>query len=313
MRSSSPAPAGSRWTALLVAGLLALSTLGVAATRSTLARAHGAVKKGSDSYALPSPALTVVLSLGYRAALADLLFAHVLVSQGQHFQEKRRFEFAANLLDTITTLDPKFREPYRLADTLIVLQPVEPRLEDYREARRLGERGLANFPYDSELWLIAGQYTAYLASNHVPPEERAAWRLDGARKLARSCELIGSNENLPYHCITAAFLYNEAGNRGAARSFLERVLAVSDDPEIQALASGYMGRIAGVAERDSIAERSHRLRAVWESDLRFVSRETLLLLGPSFDSARCAGIPAPNDPACVTSFRAWGERQDAEN
>jgi hypothetical protein len=311
MRSSSDASGKWRSTGLW-ALLLGLSGAGVASTRPLLAESYKTVHRVNDSYALPSPELTVALSLGYRSALADLIFAHILVSQGLHFQEKRRFEFVANYLDTITTLDPKFREPYRLADTLIVLQPTPPTLEDYRAARRLEARGLSHFPYDGELWLIAGQYLAYLAAPHVPEAEREAWRLEGAKKLARSCELIGSNENIPYHCITAAQLFNEAGSRGAARSFLERVLAVSDDPEIQALAGGYLGRIVGQSERDRVEERNRRLRAVWAKDLRFVSREMLLLLGPAFDPARCAGVPAPSDGNCETTFRAWGERQETE-
>lgn len=297
---------------LLPAALLLGAALGVHALQPLLSERYGEVRRRDDAYYLPGPEMTKVMSLGYRAALADLIFAHVLVSHGQHFQEKRRFEFVANYLDTITTLDPKFREPYRLADTLIVLQPKPATLEDYREARRLEERGLRHFPYDGELWLIAGQYMAYLAAPHLPEAEREAWRLEGAKKLARSCELIGSNENIPYHCITAAQLFNDAGSRNAARSFLQRVLAVSDDPEIQALAGGYLGRVVGQAERDRVEERNRRLRAVWSNDLRFVSREMLLLLGPRFDPARCAGVPAPNDSACATTFRAWGEKQQDE-
>lgn len=311
MRSSSDAR--RKWQGLgLWLALFAASVVGIASTRSVLADSYKAARRTNDGYALPSPNFTVALSLGYRAALADLIFAHVLVSQGLHFQEKRRFEFVANYLDTITTLDPKFREPYRLADTLIVLQPKPATLDDYREARRIEERGLRHFPYDGELWLIAGQYLAYLAAPHIPEAEREAWRLEGAKKLARSCELIGSNENIPYHCITAAQLFNDAGSRNAARSFLQRVLAVSDDPEIQALAGGYLGRVVGQAERDRVEERNRRLRAVWSNDLRFVSREMLLLLGPRFDAARCAGVPARNDSACATTFRAWGEKQQDE-
>jgi tetratricopeptide (TPR) repeat protein len=249
------------------------------------------------------------MSLGYRSALADLIFAHVLVAYGQHFIEKRRFEFVADYLDTILTLDPRFREPVRLADTFVILQPEPARVQDYRAARRLLERGLAMFPNDSELWLIAGQFMAYLAANNVPEAEREQWRFEGAKKLARSCELVGSNENIPHHCIVAARLFNEAGQAGLARNFLERVLAVSDDPEIQDIASGYLGRVVGAAERERIEERGRKLRALWSHDLTFVSRDAWFLLGPRFDSAHCAGLPSPQDPACPTSFRAWGEAE----
>lgn len=307
MRLSSGARRALRFLPL---GLLCAAGVAVHVLQPLLAETYGDVRRREDAYYLPSPDTTKLLSLGYRAALADLIFAHVLVSNGQHFQEKRRFEFVVNYLDTITTLDPSFREPYRLADTLIVMQPTAPELEDYRAARRLEERGLKQFPYDQELWLIAGQFLAYIAANYVPSNERAEWRLEGAKKLARSCELIGSNQNIPHHCITAAALFTEAGKRDVVQGFLERVMAISDDPQIQALAGGYLGRVVNEAERDRADQRNKRFRAFWQHDLTFVSRESLTLLGPGFDPARCAGVVAASSPACIASFRAWGESLD---
>ncbi|HET9958538.1 MAG TPA: hypothetical protein VFQ61_28785 [Polyangiaceae bacterium] len=308
MKSSSARRLGS-WlaTATLVAGSIGV----IAALRAPLAAAHASVQRQEDVFGLPRADLTRVLSLGYRSALADLLFAHVLVDYGLHFQDKRRFEFAASYLETIVALDPKFREPYRLADTLIVLQPTAPRLEDYRAARRLGEQGLREFPYDAELWLIVGQYLAYLASAHVPSNERDEYRLEGARKLARACELVSSNQNIPYHCITAAALLNQIGQQSAMKSFIERVMAISDDAEIRSVAGGYLGRVLGQVERDAVEERGRRLRALWSRDLTFVSREMWLLLGPRFDPAMCAGSGHHREPACATSFRDLTEAEQA--
>jgi hypothetical protein len=291
-------------TLLAVVGVAASLSVSVALRARLLEMARD-VRRTHDSYYLPGPDMTVVMSLGYRAALADLVFAHVLVSYGLHFQEKRRFEAVTSYLDAIIALDPKYREAYRLADTFITLQPKPPRLEDYRNARRIEARGLAEFPYDQELWLIAGQYLAYIAANQVPAAERDEWRFDGAKKLARSCELIGSNQNIPHHCITAAALFNEAGKRDLVRGFLERVLAISDDQEIQSIASGYLGRVVNDAERERLDDRNRRFRALWGRDLTFVSREMFSLLGPQFDPARCAGLP--RSAACATSLRAWGE------
>lgn len=290
---------------LLGIGLAFVSALGMAPLREKLADAHRTVQQREDVQVLPSGEVAMLASLGYRAALADLIFAHVLVSYGLHFQEKRRFELVAEYLDTVMTLDPGFREPARLADTLITLQPKPARLQDYRAARRLQDRGLSEFPLDSELWLIAGQFSAYLASPHVPESEQAAWRLDGARKLARSCELVGQNQNIPHHCITAALLYDEAGNRDAVKRFLERVLAVSDDPEIREVAASYLGRAVGEGERERVEGRAQRFRTLWADDLTFVSMDLLLTLSPRFDAALCAGRDRPQE-GCFTSYRAWG-------
>lgn len=299
----------SRFTAILLVVLIVGAGLLADRARAYLLPRFLEAKRTEDSVILPPPDVTMLMSLGYRSALADLIFAHVLVSYGQHFQEKRLFELAPDYLNTIVTLDPKFREPYRLADTLITLQPKPPPEEAYDAARRLQDRGLQNFPHDSELWLISGQFLAYLAAPQLPKEKRAEWRLEAARRLARSCELMGSNENIPFHCITAASLFNDAGRLEAARGFLQRVLAVTDDPEIESLAGGYLGVLVGQAERDRVEERTLRFRSLWATDLTFITREMLLLIGPRFDTGLCAGHP-DSQRQCFTSFRAWGEAQD---
>jgi hypothetical protein len=252
-----------------------------------------------DVYPLPPPQQTVALSLGYRAALADVIFAHVLVSYGLHFQEKRRFEFVGNYLDAINELDPTFEQPYRLADTLLTLQVKSVGPENYRKARAILERGMKQFPFDPTLWDSAGQFLAYLGPAGIKdPAEQDEWRLAGGRALAHACEVAGDDETVPYHCITAAGLLTHAGARPDQRRFLERILTVSDDPAIRALAAGALDREA----RDRVEERYQRFQRAWSSDLPFVTSGAYLSIGPTFDPAACAGLAA----ACATSWRDWG-------
>jgi hypothetical protein len=90
------------WAVLLA--LLACTA--VALMRPGLAARFHRLRVTSDVYPFGSPEQVIVQSLGYRAALADAIFAHVRVSYGLHFQEHRRFEFVATI-DTVTTLDPR--------------------------------------------------------------------------------------------------------------------------------------------------------------------------------------------------------------
>lgn len=301
--------------------LALLGALGALGARAELTPRYDALRVKTDVYSLPSPEQTVVLSLGYRAALADLLYVGVLVSYGQHIQERRAFEFVGEYLTTIAELDPKFAEPYRFADTFVVLQSKKPTLADYQLARRLFERGLEELPNDGQLWLTAGQYIAYLAPPHLgDPELFKAWRLDGARVMARACELVGSHENLPFQCITAATLYSHHGELEASERFLERVLAVNDDPEIQQLALGYLSNRLAEGARARVEARFLRLDAARAADLPFVSKDRWLVLGPPFDAAASAGrcdgsergvtaAPGESAPqaACVTDWRRFSE------
>jgi hypothetical protein len=301
------------WSRVVTWTVLAASVAGIAASRASLFPRFVKLREKSDVYALPSPDQVVVASLGYRSALADLLFAHVLVWHGLHFQEKRRLEFASDYLETVAALDPTFRETYYYGDTLIAMQPIPPTREDYLRARKLLEKGLANRPGDTELWLSAGQFMAYVAAPWLEDEkEKAEWKLAGARVLARACELVGSNQNIPFHCITAASLFTKAGEREATIQFLERVLAVSDDEEIRAIATRWLQAALGEQERERLALRANRLRQAWRQDLPFVNLTQELVLGPPTASDRCAGL-GRSESACATTWRSWRERVEAEN
>jgi hypothetical protein len=277
---------------------LSLGLLVLVEQRAKLAEAHQRVTAEHDVYLLPGPTQTKALSLGYRAAVADLIFGHVLVAAGIHLGQKRLFEFADLYLETINELDPKFRDPYRYADAILTLQSVPVPEEMYRKARRLLLRGTREFPYDQALWASAGQFLAYLAPGQLKnPTEATEFRQEGARILARACELIGTNENIPYHCVTAASLFSEMGNRAAAQASLEKLLIVSDDPELRSMARGQLAAMGIQAH----AERFEQLK---KDDLPFVSHSGLAALGPRFDPAACAGkrSRAPDDP-CATTFR----------
>ena len=291
---------------------MALSMVAVGLVQPTLARSFHGLRVRNDVYGLPAPQQTVVLSLGYRAALADMLYAHVLVDYGLHFGERRAYEFVGNYLETINALDPKFREPYLFADTLLTLQPVRPPIENYEVARRILERGMRERPFDTELWTQAGQFFAYLAPAQIRGEARQEeWRMAGARALAHACEITSHNANLPYHCITAAGLLSAAGQTEAMVSWLERVVMVNDDEEIHRLALGYLKAKLGEREQQRIKERMRRFQQAWRADLDFLSKDSLLVLGPGFDPARCAGPDQAETLACATTWRAWSERQQA--
>lgn len=309
MRSSEvPRARGSdrfAWAVALVAAL------GIAVVRPVVAARFHKLRVMADVYPLATPEQMVVASLGWRSALADAIFAHVLVSYGLHFQEKRRFEFVGDYLDTVNALDPEFREPYRFADTLLVLSPERPRLEHYEKARQILLRGLARLPYDTELWLTAGQYLAYLAPSNLPTQEmRNGWRLEGAKILSRACELASNNGNVPYHCIAAASLLESAGEREAAIRSLERLLAVTDDPEIERMAAGYLEKKLGDRNKEQDERRRALFRDAWKADLPFVPKNEILVLGPSTDVARCAGPGHSDELACATTWADWARLAD---
>ena len=283
--------------------------------RGDLASDVSRAKTKRDVYVLPSPAQAKFFSLGYRSALAELIFAHVLVDSGLHLQQKRKFDTLAAYLRTVIELDPKYPTPYRLADTLLTFQVGEARLKDFQDAHDILVRGMRELPYSQELHLTAGQFFAYLAAPQVAhlagPEEATRWRLDGARALARSCELVGHNDNIPYHCISAARLFEGPGRREAVKTFLQKVLAVNDDENVRSLALAYLGSTLGKEQEEEAKARFSDLEEVKKSDLPFVSKNRYLLLTPPFDPIACVGSIKASRVECATSFFEWHARKDS--
>jgi hypothetical protein len=294
------------------AAVVALAAFVLAgAVRSSAVDRFRRAGASADIYALPPPQQLITVSLGYRAALADLLFAHVLVAFGIHVGEKRRLEFVGDYIDAINALDPTFREPYRFADTFLVLTPEKPRLEHWQKAREIYMRGLKNRPFDAELWNSAGQYLAYLAPPYLPTAElKREYRLQGAKVLSRACELPGDNENVPYQCMTAAGLFSAAGEREAAIDAARRMLQVTDDPEIEARELAFLRGKLDEREADRTERRKTLFRAAWKSDLPFVSKNKLLVLGPRVDPGACTGLVHAETPACAPTWRSWARHAE---
>lgn len=301
---------------LVVAGL---GVLAIATTRPAAVATHEAVQETSESFTLPPSEQLGVLSLGYREALADYLWAHVLVTQGLRLKDRRRFETVTQYLDAITSLAPDFRDPYLLVDTLTTVQAKAATAEDVREVRRLLERGVARFPNDAEMWLSLGQFVtfiapaSYLQDEH--PEEAARWRREGAAYLARAAELGSQDASIAWRAIGGARHLRNAGETQATISFIQRAMAVTEDEELRAHLSKQLAALVGQEAARRQQARRQRFEEVWRTSYPTLSITAVLSAGPPFDAARCAGgalSPHAGDVACATGWPDWNERVDAE-
>ena len=295
---------------LFTFGLVLASAAAIGAVRGTLASVHQHVKEESDVYVLPPPDQVVALSLGYRSALVDLLWAHVLVSQGLHTFERRRFENLSLFVDSINELEPTFREPYLLADALYTFQGFEPSHAEVLKAREVMERGSRELPSDGQLWLSLGQFVAFIGPGTYLTDENEAqqWRIDGARILARAAELGGENANITWQTLGATGIFHRAGERDAEIRLRLRALAVTDDPELQERLRRELGKLLSEEQKEISIGLDRQLVDLWQRDLPFIPRGTMLVLGPPVEPARCAGPGHERDPACAFSWKSWAER-----
>lgn len=294
--------------------IVAVAAAALLLVRQRLFDQHRRIQETSDVYVLPPPREVVVLSLGYGAALADLLWAHLLVEQGLHSMEKRRYENIVLLLDAINELDPTFREPYRLADALITFNAKTTPIEEVRKARAIMERGVQNRPLDAELWLGLGEFTAFIApgSYLTDPAEQEKWRVDGAHMLARAAELSGDRSDIAWQALGGARYLSKAGQRDAEIRFLRRTLIATDDEELKEKARARLVFLLGEQFDADGAAFAERLYGIRHRDIPYVTRQRYVVLGPPRDPARCAGAARARLPECAGSFRDLEERAEIE-
>lgn len=310
---------GGAW--LLAAWVLAAAL--IAASRAPAAETHRRVKETSDVYVLPPPDVVKVMSLGHRAAVADYLWATVLVEQGLHTLEKRRFENMFYLVDTINELDPTFREPYLLIEALTAFQVNAVPEEDIRRARGIIERGVKDHPNDPELLVAAGTFIGLMAPSSylTDPAERRAWSIDGAAYLARASELGDDRKNVGWQALGGFSLLRKAGKTREAVRFLQSALVGTDDEELRGRIKQMLDRMTEAEDAFEKAEqrrafvafrkRQDRFDEIWRKEYPLASKTGALVMGPPYDPAYCAGGARSSDERCAFDWAGWAARVEA--
>ncbi len=300
--------------------LVFAAVMAVSSVRRHLFATHKRVKEKHDVYFLPAPKQLAILSMGYRAAVADVLWAHVMVSQGLHTFQRRRFDNLLLLYDAINELDPTWRSPYLYADALITFQSSVTPYDEVVKAREILERGVKHRPYDAEIWLNLGQFLAFVAPGTYldgRPEIAARWRMDGARYLARAAELSGGASHIGWQALGGASVLAKAGELDAAIRFCQRAYAVTDDEELREDLRRKIERYTAELDREKLAgrfeayrKRDDAFKQLVVAELPFIRRNAALVLGPPPHPHRCAGLPGDRSPECATTWLDWAYRYE---
>lgn len=304
------------------AALLLASAGAIAALQAPAARHCRDVKEQSEVYVLPPPEQLIVMSLGYRSALADLMWADVLTTQGFRLQEKRRYETILPQLEGLASLDPQFREPFLIGDALVTYSGVEAREEEARGTRHFLEIGVKNRPLDAELWDNLGNFVAFFAPSSIltDPAEIDAWRRDGAAYLERAVELSGDNTKVAWRALGGGVNFAQLGDRDAAIRFFNKVIENTEDEELRAKARAKLEEVANdgaLSEEERRAMREKQrfearrfqylewqrklLRRSWYAGLH---SDAMRVIGPPRPAAVCAGGRS-EDPLCSKDWATW--------
>lgn len=286
-------------SSLSAIGIALLGVIGIALVQPPLAVSTHKVHQRDDAFMLPPPTQLRAMTLGYRAAAADLVWAKLILEYGLHWQERRPFPDVTRYIDGVIALEPNFPPLYEFVDTILVYPPPPGGTEDdARAARRYLERGTRERPYDAAMWLRYGQFLAFLAPSFLKDEKEIdRWRVDGANAIARAVEL-GSDAQ---RSLAATSILDRAGERNATIAHLERSYAMTDDPDMREQVLLRLVKLKGTAEAEQaigVVERE------WRNHYQFLSRGQTLLIGPPRSPTACAGPGSYSRRGCAKDWDA---------
>lgn len=277
--------------------LAAVAAVGIAVVQPSLAVNAHKVRQRDDAFLLPPPEQLRAMTLGYRAAATDLVWAKLILEYGVHWQERRPFPDAPRYVDGILALEPDFPTVYDFVDTILVYPPPPGgTAEDARTARAYLERGTRERPYDATVWLRYGQFAAFLAPSFLDDEkEIERWRVDGAMAITRAVELGSDSQR----SLAATTILSKSGERKATIEHLQRAYAVTDDADMREQILLKLRHL----EADASAERSVSfVDRAWRTSYGFLSRGTMLMIGPPRAPLECAGPASYDRPGCAGSW-----------
>ena len=201
---------------VLVAGLCA-STLHI--------RQHRFRPYLHEALYLPSGKLVKELSLGYKTAVADLVWFSAIQYYGNFRLGNHALTYFKGLIDIIVTLDPHFTFAY-IFGAMVVCED----LDAFDEGMEILKKGIANNPTSWEL-----------------PFEIAFLNFVNRRDLemsGRYFNLASRMPGAPEKAIRfAAFVYSKAGMANSSLKLWEEYRDYTDNPFLKELATRYIDKL----------------------------------------------------------------------
>ena len=218
---------------LVVAALLVAALSGVWTLRRTSMGHYLDTQTYEDIYYLPPPEWLEVMSLGYRRALADLIWLRALIYFGDEFMNKGEVKHVHNYGESMLKLDPDFRRVYRWVGVAGVYTPVGSPPEFVELAVDVLRRGVKRFPQDGELAWDTGATILYELMPNLPKDHPDLEHLEaeGHEHLVNAARLGAGPDWL---VITNATALRELGEKEQELRHLEEMYAIVKDPNVRA-------------------------------------------------------------------------------
>ncbi|MGD8316882.1 MAG: hypothetical protein PVH21_02260 [Myxococcales bacterium] len=206
---------------------------GIYSLRSRSMQHYLATRTYEDIYYLPPPTWLQVMSLGYRRALADLIWLRALIYFGDEFENRGAVKHVFNYGDAMLALDPDFKRVYRWVGVAGVYTPTGSPPEFIERAIDVLRRGVERFPDDGRLAWDAGATIAYELLPNLPKSDPRRERLSAeANDYMLAAARLGAGP--PWLVLTNATALRKLGEKDRELRHLEEMYAIVRDPRVKA-------------------------------------------------------------------------------
>lgn len=242
---------------------------------------HRAGQHYEDIYYLPSPAWLPVMSLGFGAAVADLIWCKSLVYFGEELGHRGPVKYVFAYADAVLALDPSFRTAYRWVATAALYRPTEITMDDGLRAASYLQRAVDRWPDDGELRWDYGSLLRFELAPLEANKDRKRALLERAAPQLEMAARLGAGP--PWLALNNASLLNKLGRTDQAIRQLEELRETVQSPDIvrDIDAQLYRLKAATYFEAAQVTEESAERARL--ASYPYVSADLFLLLGDKPD------------------------------
>ncbi len=263
-----------------VMALLAVVAVGYVTRelRLTGFRAHQKSQSYEDRYYLPPARWLPLMSLGFRAALADLIWCRSLVYFGEEMVHKGAVKYAFDYTDAVLALDPDFRAAYIWIGTASLYRTVDSPYRDGLRASSYLKRAAARWPNDGDLhWRYGGYLRFELAPllEEGPEKERLVALATPHLAVAAS---LGAGP--AWLALNSSSLLERVGQTEQAIRHLEEVYGTVQNEKTKEVIEQRLAALRSRAFVEALRTATKAFEDERRASYPYLSPGLFLLLGP---------------------------------
>ncbi len=275
----------TRASLLMIAAIMAL-VLPVDRLRATAHEDWREAQAYEDVYYLPPREWLPALSLGWREALADLIWMRALVYYGDEMVHDGDVSFVFQYGEAIEALDPELVAVYRWVGTAGLYRPRAVTVEEVERTVEFMERGARRHPLDGRLAWDLGAVLAFELPPLLDDVEAANRARERALPFLMRASRLGAAPE--WASLSNAAMLSRLGRTEQALRHLEEMLAQTTDPATRDRLIARIRQLSAQTEAEAFLAREQDFEARRRASFPYASPSLFLLLGdrPPVDLVR---------------------------